>query len=138
VPATFPLDIVTPERTVLSDTVTSVQLPAVTGSLGVLAGHAPMLADLGVGECVVKLPNGAEETLAVSGGFVDVSRQGVTVLADTAEFASEIDADRAEAALARAHDLLTGVDSLSPADREDASLAVRRAQARLRIARGGR
>jgi len=97
-----------------------------------------MLADLGVGECVVKLPNGAEETLAVSGGFVDVSRQGVTVLADTAEFANEIDADRAEAALARAHDLLTGVDSLSPADREDASLAVRRAQARLRIARGGR
>jgi len=59
------------------------------------------------------------------------------VLADTAEFASEIDADRAEAALARARDMLAGMDSLSPADREDASLAVRRAQARLRIARGG-
>jgi F-type H+-transporting ATPase subunit epsilon len=97
-----------------------------------------MLAELGVGECVVKLPSGAEETLAVSGGFVDVSRERVTVLADTAEFANEIDADRAEAALARARDLLTGVESLSPTDREDASLAVRRAQARLRIARGGR
>jgi F-type H+-transporting ATPase subunit epsilon len=93
---------------------------------------------LGVGECVVKLPNGAEETLALSGGFVEVSGENVTVLADTAEFASEIDVDRAEAALARARDMLAGMDSLSPADREDASLAVRRAQARLRIARGGR
>jgi F-type H+-transporting ATPase subunit epsilon len=137
VPATFPLDIVTPERTVLADTVSSVQLPAVTGSLGVLAGHAPLLAELGVGECVVKLPSGAEETLALSGGFVEVSREKVTVLADTAEFASEIDVDRAEAALARARDMLTGMDGLTPADREDASLAVRRAQARLRIARGG-
>lgn len=136
-PATFPLDIVTPEKTVLSEVVASVQLPAVTGSMGVLAGHAPLLAELGVGECVVKMPSGAEEQFLVSGGFVEVSREKVTVLADTAERADEIDIDRAEAALSRARDMLTGMESLPAEQREDANAALRRAQARLRMARGG-
>lgn len=134
--ATFPLDIVTPERTVLSETVSSVQIPAVSGSLGILAGHAPLLAELGVGECIVKLPTGADETLVVSGGFVEVSREKVTVLADTAEFANEIDADRAEQSLARVREMLNAA-TLSTADRDEANLAARRAQARLRVAGRG-
>lgn len=132
--ATFPLDIVTPERTILSENAAAVQVPAVSGSMGILAGHAPLLADLGVGECVVKLPGGAEETFAIAGGFVEVSREKVTVLADTAERASDIDVNRAEASLARARELLASVTALSNNDREEANAAVRRAQARLRIA----
>jgi F-type H+-transporting ATPase subunit epsilon len=135
VAATFPLDIVTPERTVLSEDVTSLQISAADGSLGILAGHAPLLAELGVGECVVRLSGGAQEHLAIAGGFVEVSRERVTVLADTAEFAGEIDATRAEEALASARELLAGLDGSG--DRESASAAVRRAQNRLRIARGG-
>jgi F-type H+-transporting ATPase subunit epsilon len=137
VAATFPLDIVTPERTVLSEDVISLQLPAVSGSMGVLAGHAPLLAELGVGECVVKMPTGAEEQLVLSGGFVEISREKVTILADTAEFAGEIDVNRAEAALARARDMVMSVESAGGGDREEANAALRRAQARLRVARGG-
>jgi F-type H+-transporting ATPase subunit epsilon len=133
---TFPLDIVTPEKTVLSESAASVQVPAVSGSMGILAGHAPLLADLGVGECVVRLPGGAEEVFAIAGGFVEVSRDKVTVLADTAERAGDIDVDRAEAALTRAREMLASVDSVPATDREEANAAVRRAQARLRVAQG--
>jgi len=133
--ATFPLDIVTPERTVLSETAIAVQLPAADGSLGILAGHAPLLAELSVGDCLIRLASGAEEHLAVAGGFVEVSRDRVTVLADTAEFAREIDPDRAEQSLARARELLSNLDETG--DRGEAAAAVRRAQNRLRIARGG-
>lgn len=133
--ATFALDIVTPERTILSENVTSLQVPAVDGSLGILAGHAPLLAELGVGECQVRLPGGAEEHLAIAGGFLEVARERVTVLADTAEFATEIDPTRAEESLARARELLTRLDG--SVDPDQASDAVRRAQNRLRIARGG-
>jgi F-type H+-transporting ATPase subunit epsilon len=135
VPATFPLDIVTPERTVLSEEVTSLQVPAVDGSLGILAGHAPLLAELGVGDCVVRLSTGAEEHLALAGGFVEVSRERVTVLADTAEFSHEIDPDRAEQTLARARELLGSVNETP--DRAELAASVQRAQNRLRIARGG-
>lgn len=141
VPATFPLDIVTPEKTVLSETVQSIQLPAAEGSLGILAGHAPLLAELSVGECVVRLPNGAQEQLVIAGGFVEVSREKVTVLADTAEFAAEIDVDRAEQALARAREMLTKLDSGTSAemDRATAQEEIRRAQAQIRIGgTGGR
>lgn len=136
-PSTFPLDIVTPERTVLSEEVIYAQLPSVEGSLGILAGHAPLIAVLGVGECVVKLPSGAEEQFALSGGFVTVARDKVTVLADSADRASEIDIDRAEAALAKAREMLGNVENLSQDERENANTAMRRAQVQLRIARGG-
>jgi len=135
VAATFPLDIVTPERTVLSEPVQSVQVPASDGSLGILAGHAPLLAELGVGECVVRTPSGATETYVLAGGFVEVARDRVTVLADTAEHQSEIDVTRAEESLGRARDMLTRLEPGS--DTEEANAAVRRAQARLRVARGG-
>ena len=131
--ATFPLEIVTPERTVLSEDVVSLQVPAVDGSLGILAGHAPLLAELGVGECRVRLAGGAEEQFALAGGFVEVSRERVSVLADTAERAGEIDVTRAEEALARAREMLVRLDGT---DVETANQALRRAQNRLRIARG--
>lgn len=132
--STFSLSIVTPERTVLEADATSLQVPSVEGSLGVLANHSPLLAQLGVGECVVRLASGEERELAVAGGFLDVTRSRVTILADTAEFSDEIDASRAEAALNRARGLL---GQLSGVEREEAAAAVRRAQARLRVAGRG-
>jgi F-type H+-transporting ATPase subunit epsilon len=132
--ATFTLSIVTPERTILSTDAAALQVPSINGSLGILAGHAPLLAELGVGECLVKQSDGKERQLVIAGGFLDVSRSKVTVLADTAEFAEEIDLNRAEAALSRARELLGNAE---PSQREEASAAARRAQARLRVARGG-
>ena len=131
--STFLLDIVTPEKTVLSETVVSLQVPSVNGSLGVLAGHAPLMAELGVGECAIRLPDGTDHQLVVAGGFLDVSRNKVTILANTAEFQHEIDVDRAEAALARARELMNSTENV---DRAELAAAVRRAQARLRVARG--
>jgi F-type H+-transporting ATPase subunit epsilon len=138
VAATFPLDIVTPERTVLAETAVSVRLPAITGSLGVLAGHAPMLVELGVGECLVRLASGAEETLVISGGFVEVTREKVTALADTAEFATEIDVDHAEKTLLEAREMLSTLEAGNASKRDAANAALQHAQARLRVARGDR
>ena len=132
--ATFNLNIVTPEKTVLSGDVTSVQVPSVEGSLGILAGHAPLLAELGVGECVVRLADGTTRQLVVAGGFLDVAKTKVSVLANTAEFDDEIDVSRAEASLIRARDLLSSAESV---DRTAIMESMRRAQARIRIAKSG-
>jgi len=133
--STFPLEIVTPEKSIFTDDVVSVQLPAASGSLGILAGHAPLLADLGVGECVIKPASGTEQTLVLAGGFVEVSREKTTILADSAAFSHEIDVDEAEQALARARELLSSLDAPAAA-REEAAAAARQAEASLRIARG--
>ncbi len=125
----------------VSETVSSVQIPASGGSMGILAGHAPLLAELGVGECVVRLPNGAEETYAVAGGTVEVSREQVTVLADTAERASDIDLTSAEEALAAARQMLTGLEANPDAtniNRIELNETIRREQSRIRIAGGSR
>jgi F-type H+-transporting ATPase subunit epsilon len=132
--ATFQLDIVTPEKTVLSGEVSSVQVPSIEGSLGVLAGHAPLLAELGVGECVVRLADGTTRQLVVAGGFLDVGKAKVSVLASTAEFDDEIDVSRAEAALVRARELMSGTET---ADRAEIMASMQRAQARIRLAKGG-
>lgn len=131
--ASFPVNIVTPERTVLSAVAESIQVTTVNGSLGVLKGHAPLLAMLGSGECVIRLDNQQVRRLAISGGCLDVTRDRVTVLADAAEFEDEIDANRAEDALARARQLLASADA---SERDSAAVAMRRAQARLRVVRG--
>jgi F-type H+-transporting ATPase subunit epsilon len=133
VAASFPVNIVTPERTVLSAEAESIQVATVNGSLGVLKGHAPLLAMLGSGECVIRLDNQQIRRLAISGGCLDVSRERVTVLADAAEFEEEIDASRAEDALTKARQLLASTDVNQ---RDSAAEAMRRAQARLRVVRG--
>ena len=131
--ASFPVNIVTPERTVLSADAESIQVTTVNGSLGVLKGHAPLLAMLGSGECVIRLDNQQVRRLAISGGCLDVTRERVTVLADAAEFEDEIDANRAEDALAKARELWASADA---SERDSAAVAMRRAQARLRVVRG--
>jgi F-type H+-transporting ATPase subunit epsilon len=133
---TFILDIVTPEKKVIDGVeVLSVRLPSVNGSFGVMAGHAPMLAGLGIGECVIQKTDAKDQTLVISGGFAEISSRKVTVLADTAEFAHDIDVDRAEAALVRAREMVGGVEG--GAGKEEANMALQRAQTRLRVAKNG-
>lgn len=95
-PTKLKLEVVTPERAILSETVDEVVLPGREGSFGVLPGHTPMLASLKIGQVEYRI--GAEKSyLALAGGFVEVLPEKVTVLADVAEHPEEIDVERARA-----------------------------------------
>ena len=133
--ATMQLDIVTAERLVSSEEVDLVVAPGIDGELGILPHHAPLLTALASGELRV-VKDGEESFIAVSGGFMEVIGNKVTILADTAERADEIDAERAEEALARAQEQ---VDTRSAdMDLERAMASIRKSQARLKVARRGR
>ena len=95
---TFRLQIVTPERVILDGPATSVTAPGVEGSFTVLAGHTPLVAELGIGELRYRDERGAEQLLALHAGFLQVTRDRTTVLADAAERPEEIDAELARRA----------------------------------------
>lgn len=130
--ATFPLELVTPERLLFSEEVQAIRAPGVEGSLGVLAGHAPLLTELMTGLIKVTLADGSEAFIATSGGFLQVNKDKVIILADTAELSEEIDVERAKAAAAKARQLLEVPGSTI--DAEELRLAVERAQNRIRVA----
>ena len=121
--AAFALEIVTPERVVYSGQVTSLQAPGTEGSFGVMAGHMPLLASLDIGVLRFADEDGGGVQMAVSGGFAEVGRERVTVLAETAESAEEIDVQRAESSRQRAEERL--------ANREDGEVDVVRARTAL-------
>ena len=131
--STFLLEIATPDRLLLHEQVTEAQIPAAEGYLGILPGHAPLLAELGTGELTLTyVADGRRRSMAVSGGWVEVQPDHVRVLATRAEKADEIDASRAQAALKRAQDRLANP---SPEiDVARALNALKRAQARLQCA----
>ena len=90
------LEIVTPEKKIFDGTVESVTVPTATGEAGILPSHAPLISALKPG--ILSYSNkGAVERMAVAGGFVEVSNDSVSVLADAAETAAEIDAAAAHA-----------------------------------------
>ncbi|HEX4604229.1 MAG TPA: F0F1 ATP synthase subunit epsilon [Candidatus Angelobacter sp.] len=127
---TIQLEIVTPERLVVNDTAEYIEIPGKTGYLGVLPGHAPLITEIAVGE--ISYTNaGKTKRLAVAWGFAEVLQNKVTVLAETAEKAEEIDTARAEAARKKAEAELqkAGVDG-----DKDAQAALDRANARLDVA----
>jgi F-type H+-transporting ATPase subunit epsilon len=130
--ATFHLELVTPERILFSEEVQAVRAPGVQGSFGVLANHAPLLAELEVGLIKVTLADGREAFIATSGGYLQVSRNRVIILADSAELSEEIDVERARAAAARARQLLEVPNSEINA--EEVRQELERAQNRIRIA----
>ncbi len=99
------VDIVTAERTVYSGEVDEVIAPGVEGQLGILPHHAPLMTILQAGELVVR-KGGRDESLAISGGFLEVRPDRVIILADSAERAEEIDVARAEEARKRAEERL--------------------------------
>jgi F-type H+-transporting ATPase subunit epsilon len=98
---TFQLEIVTPEKIVVRDVAEEAQIPGKEGYLGILPGHAPLISELAVGEITYRNGNTTHH-LAVAWGFAEVLPDKVTILAETAERASEIDASRAQAAKQRA------------------------------------
>jgi len=127
------VDIVTPDRLLLSiSDAVSLIVPAEEGYLGVLPGHAPLLARLVPGTITLKHANSTEEEFATSGGYVEVSEDRVTLLADSAERPDEIDVERAKTAYQRALQRLGHPGEGVDVDR--ARLALERAVARLRIA----
>ncbi|MBI5032652.1 MAG: F0F1 ATP synthase subunit epsilon [Chloroflexi bacterium] len=131
--ATIKLDIVTAERLVLSEDVDYVSAPGVDGILGILPRHQPLLTALTFGELHYK-KGGQEFDFAIGGGFMEVRPDKVTVLADTAEHAEEIDEQRAEQARQRAQ------QTLQEKPRGDVEFArieqsLRRAELRLKVAR---
>src|SRR3989338_6042308 len=95
---TFRFEITTPEQTVFSANVKQVTLPTSTGEITVLPHHVPLVSLLVPGVLHIVSVDGNEQVLAVSGGFIEVQGDKVTVLADTAERAEEIDEARAEEA----------------------------------------
>jgi F-type H+-transporting ATPase subunit epsilon len=124
------LEIVTPERAVLTDEVDMVIAPASEGYVGILPHHAPLLTTLGPGELRIK-KGGVETSLAVFGGFMDVRPDRVVILTDAAEQADEIDASRAQAARERAKQTLeSGPVGL---DEARARASLERAMVRLRV-----
>jgi F-type H+-transporting ATPase subunit epsilon len=128
---TIHVEVVTAERELYNGEADIVIAPGSEGELGILPRHAALLTTLKVGQLLVKL-SGAEEPFFVSGGFLEVSDNSVTVLAETAEHAEEIDQARAEAARRRAQELLA--QAQSDTDRAELLGALERAMARIHVA----
>ncbi len=126
------LEVVTVERIVYTqDDVDMVIAPGSEGLLGILPRHAPLLTALAYGELRVKR-GGVEESFAIGGGFMEVRPDRVTVLADTAERADEIDLERAQVARRRAEERLhAGVGTV---DFSRAEMALQRSLTRIKVA----
>jgi len=125
------LVIVTPVRQLLSESVVEAQLPGADGYLGILPGHAPLITELGIGELTYRTTSGQSGLLAVIRGFAEVLPDRISVLAEIAERAEEIDVKRAQEALKRAQELIAkGGDNV---DWDRASAALQRALVRIQV-----
>jgi len=131
-PTSLTLEIVTPDRALVAEQVDEVQVPGSEGYFGVLPGHAPLLSSLQVGELWYR--KGQEKHyLAIAFGFVEVLPDKVTVLAQIAERAEDIDQERAEKAMARAEDRVK-VPGAPDIDFERARIAMMKSLMRLQVA----
>jgi F-type H+-transporting ATPase subunit epsilon len=128
---TFQLEIVTPEKKVVETRTDEVEIPGRNGYLGIMAGHAPLITELSVGEITYR-EDSSEQRLAVAWGFAEVLPDKVTILAESAERPSDIDVERARKAKQRAEQRLAGGDPNVDVDR--ALDALHRAEARLDVA----
>jgi F-type H+-transporting ATPase subunit epsilon len=128
-PTSIDLQIVTPDRMLVHEQVDEVQVPGVNGYFGVLPGHTPLLAALSVGELWYR--KGQERTyLSIAYGFAEVLPDRVSILAQLAERADEIDVERAEAARRRAAERL---DQRSDVDYERARVALMKSLTRIQV-----
>jgi F-type H+-transporting ATPase subunit epsilon len=130
------LRVVTPERVVLDTTATSVIFPGLDGSTGVLKGHAPLVAALGVGELTFRDEAGQVTGLFVAGGFAEVHDNTVRIVTEASEPPSEIDLERAEEAARRARKRIDESQAVKGEDFDltRAEYALQRALTRQRIA----
>ena len=131
----FNLQIVTPEREIFNGPVEMVSLPGLDGSFGVLRNHAPLIAALDAGVVSIFDPDGAEEKMAIGGGFFQVAKNEAMILADSAEFAHEINLERAQESLNKAQSR-TEMDEEFKAERADVEKALKRARTRVKLASG--
>jgi F-type H+-transporting ATPase subunit epsilon len=126
------LDVITPERRLLSEQVDAATVPGLGGELGILPGHTPLISQLKTG--VLSYTRGGEtRRLLVSGGFVEVNEDRVSVLADLAEFPEEVDAARARLERDEAERRLAAFTG-PPEELDEARAQLDRADARLQLA----
>jgi F-type H+-transporting ATPase subunit epsilon len=128
---TFQLEIVTPEKMVVRDVAEEMQIPGKNGYLGILPGHAPLITELAVGEITYRIGTHTHH-LSVAWGFAEVLPDKVTILAETAERADEIDVNRAQQAKQRAETGLAKCDTEEDFKRTAGDL--KRAETRLEVA----
>lgn len=128
--STLRLEIVTPERKVFEEDIDMVVVEGVEGQLGILPNHIPMLTALKIGPLRIK-KDGKEEEIAVGGGFMEVTKNKVIILAETAELPEDIDLERAEDARRRAENYLLHRDEH---DQVRAEMALQRALNRIKVA----
>ena len=126
------LEVVTPDRLVLSTEAEVVVCPGAEGQFGVLPGHIPFLSALEIGEMYYKA-GGKTEYLAVSGGFAEVTGEKVTIVAESAEVGREIDVERAKRALERAEKRVAA-GKAAEIDWARAEAAMRRSLMRMKVA----
>ncbi|NMO94560.1 F0F1 ATP synthase subunit epsilon [Paenibacillus lemnae] len=132
--STFLLEIVTPDRLVYSEQVNSITVRGIEGELGILPGHIPFVTPLQVAPVNVKI--GSQVTpFAVQGGFVEVRKDKVVILAESAERPEEIDFERAEAAKERAETRLNA-GRQDEVDHRRAELSLQRAMNRIKVSGG--
>jgi len=129
----FTLSVVAPDREVLDQPVTSAVAPGAQGYFGVYAGHEPIVAALRPGLLEYTDATGARHFVSITGGFAEVTGTRMTVLADAAERAQDVDAKRAEESLERARRALRGESS--DMTQPEAVEAIERASARLRASK---
>ncbi len=132
---TITLEVVTPQRQLVSEPVSRIQLPGRDGYLGILPRHAPLLTELGVGELSYHTASGTRY-LSVARGFAEVLGERVIVLAEIAERAEEIDVKRAQAARDRAAGRLARTGA-TEVDWDRATFALERSLIRLQVAAKG-
>lgn len=126
---TIQLDIVTPEKMAYSAEVSMIIARTTAGDIGILPGHAALIAALGIWPLRI-ITDGEEMQISMCGGFIEVQPEKVTILANCAELADEIDIERAEMAKVRAEGHLRNKDS----DFARAEVALKRAMVRLKVA----
>ncbi len=132
----YQLDIVTPERILLSESAIQTIAPGSEGYLGILAGHADLMTTLEPGEVTVTLADGRTTShIVIGGGFLEVGPDKTTILADSAERIDEIDVSRAELDLEEARRMLEAA-SLGTREALDARRAYSLAETRIRLGRG--
>ncbi len=127
----FHVEIRTPEQLIYEGDVTSIRAPGVEGNFEILAGHLPFLTALDIGEIRIR-ESETPQLMAISGGVFEVLRTGVTALVETAEWASEIDVERAENARDSAQAELAA--NASDLNRPQVEAALARAKNRIKVA----
>ncbi|MCY9695392.1 F0F1 ATP synthase subunit epsilon [Paenibacillus alginolyticus] len=130
--STFLLEIVTPERKVYAEQVNMVSVKGVGGELGILPNHIPLVTPLKIAPISVKKQGSKDEIIAVNGGFMEVRKDKVVILAESAELPEQIDIDRAKAAKERAEKRLVETKQ-NNVDFKRAEAALQRALNRISV-----